>query len=487
MQLDAAHPALAWVTECFSDRSPRKVVGDVVVDRGYPFVLLVDLSSHKVTKTNEVELVEHFRRSAAVLGDTLCGRVVNKRRSMSKVLSELDSEVEKDFAADIASVRLKDVDREILDLCARPPPMNIVEGVVERAPGTGAAVILSQVELPRSVRVPDQVSRGTDAGKLGSASQGKTGEIGRLELMLPPDELLADLGGDHHAEELALVDSEKNLLRGVDGLAQVEEMRSTERDNVRCVQELVNQRMGLIELGDADSVRHDPFRLECALHDGGVRLSLDLRKQSALNVEMQADAEEDDTFARAVLFILGALVQQMQSNLDRGLGVELDARLVMADRHTGGVGDERDLGRPGRVIKFVVEGEQATIVYIVAHPEEHVPEELVGVRRPCSEMRPRSEPADQRWYGGGVLLVHPRQLSLREEVDAVGLSARMVWRVSLSKVRAHVDAVSVLEEQSGLPPRKPLLGVETEERLEVKLFHPELDVEGRQRDRSAHP
>ena len=63
----------------------------------------------------------------------------------------------------------------------------------------------------------------------------------------------------------------------------------------------------------------------------------------------------------------------------------------------------------------------------------------------------------------------------------------MVWRVSLSKVRAHVDAVSVLEEQSGLPPRKPLLGVETEERLEVKLFHPELDVEGRQRDRSAHP
>ena len=118
LQLDAAHPALAWVAECFSDRSPRKVVGDVVVDRGYPFVLLVDLSSHKVTKTNEVELVEHLRRSAAVLGDTLCGRVVNKRRSMSKVLSELDSEVEKDFAADIASVRLKDVDREILDLFA---------------------------------------------------------------------------------------------------------------------------------------------------------------------------------------------------------------------------------------------------------------------------------------------------------------------------------------------------------------------------------
>ena len=157
-------------------------------------------------------------------------------------------------------------------------------------------------------------------------------------------------------------------------------MRAAERDDVRGVKELVDQRVRLIELGDADPVGHDSFRVERVPHDGGVGIGLDLRKQPALDVEVQADAEEHDALVRAVLLVLGALVQDVQGDLDRCLRVDLDARLVVARDDAGGVRDQRDLGRAFGVVQLVVEREQAAVVDVEAHPEEHVPKELVGGR-----------------------------------------------------------------------------------------------------------
>ena len=123
-------------------------------------------SDHELLETGEVELVEHLCRGPPILGDALGGRVVDKRRGMSEILTELDAEVEKDVAANVASVRLEDVDGVSLDLFARPPPMDVVEGVVDRAPRPRAAVVLGQVELPRRVGVSDEMIRGTRAGEI---------------------------------------------------------------------------------------------------------------------------------------------------------------------------------------------------------------------------------------------------------------------------------------------------------------------------------
>ena len=265
--------------------------------------------------------------------------------------------------------------------------------------------------------------------------------------MQPPRELLAHLGGDHDAEQLALVNPEEDLLRRVDSLTQMKEVRPSERDDIGCVQQLMDERVSLIELSYADSIRHDALREQRALHDGGVRRGLDLRQQPPLHIEVDADAEKDDPQVGALLLVQGALVQHEGGDLDRRLGVQLDARLVTTSDDAGAVGNEDDLRRAVTVMQLVVKGEQPAVVHVVADPEEDVPEELVVGRRAGSEMRPRRQPLDERWYRRRVLLVHPRELPLHEEVEAVGLSAAVIGRVRLAKIGAHVHAVAVLEEQ----------------------------------------
>ena len=82
------------------------------------------VARHKVAQADEVELVEHLGRGAAVLGDALGSRVVDERGGVRKVLAEFDAEVEKDLASNVASVRFEDVDGERLNLGSRPPPVD---------------------------------------------------------------------------------------------------------------------------------------------------------------------------------------------------------------------------------------------------------------------------------------------------------------------------------------------------------------------------
>ena len=53
----------------------------------------------------------------------------------------------------------------------------------------------------------------------------------------------------------------------------------------------------------------------------------------------------------------------------------------MTSDDSGAVSGEDELGRTIAVVQLVVEREQPAVVYLVADPEEDVPEELVVGRR----------------------------------------------------------------------------------------------------------